>query len=147
MPVIIRSNADQLLNTLVGNGPAAPFTLGLMTQSGSEGYPGAEVSGGGYTRKSVLFATNAQGGIFNWTSVLFSAMPACVVAGYTIYDSQSRPVLWIDSGAGITVGTNETFTLSAGALVVYELAPGEYRATASGAISSLVSLSYDGMLL
>lgn len=88
------------LDWLTGNtttAPTLPLMVRLMTANGSDTTAGTEVTGSGYTPKSLAFSAAAAGATSNTALIRWDTLDATatvVVVGVEIWDSAATPVRW-----------------------------------------------------
>lgn len=82
---------------------------------GSASAPGAEVSGGSYSRKAVQFAAPSGGSIASSNTLTYTNMPATTVVGVEEYDANGTTRRWFGPlSTNKTTNAGDTFSVSAG---------------------------------
>lgn len=97
--------------------PTLPLRMALVTAAGTDSTAGTEVTGGSYTRKNLAVAAAVNGAVSNSADLTFTAMPACTVVGWEIWDSASTPIRWSYGpfDAPKTLAAGDEFKVIAGA--------------------------------
>ncbi|MET7924741.1 hypothetical protein ABZT43_12245 [Streptomyces sp. NPDC005349] len=89
--------SNQLLSWALGlsaTGPSGALQVALVTANGTTSAAGTEVTGGSYTRKTLVPAVVVNGASSNSTDLVWAGMPGVTVVGVEIWDSAATPVRW-----------------------------------------------------
>lgn len=116
--------AEKLLAFLDGTAwtPPAGVEVGLFVTPLNADDLGTEVSGGGYTRKTVSFAPAADGSISSFDAITWTPLDSATtrtIFGWGIYDDTTGDLLFYGRfTTPFTVAANRTLTLAAGAITI-----------------------------
>jgi len=94
--------------------PTTPLKVALVTVLGSAASAGTEVTGGTYSRQTIVPAAAFAESAASSAGITFGPMPACTVVGLEIYDSAGTPVRiwWGPLAASRTLAAGDTLTFS-----------------------------------
>ncbi|MEV0917857.1 hypothetical protein AB0I93_26815 [Streptomyces sp. NPDC049967] len=108
---------DWLMGTTT-TAPTTPLKVALVTTVGDDATAGTEVTGGSYARKNLTVAAATAGATANSADLQWSAMPACTIVGWEIWDSAGTPVrLWYGPlDADKTLAAGDEFKIAAAGL-------------------------------
>lgn len=121
---IVTTEGNRLLDASLGTityvAPTGPIKLALETITGTNTAVGTEVTGGSYTRQTIVFAAAAAGTAGNSNSITFTAMPATTVNGVEIYDSAgSARRSWVGAlTASKTTAAGDSLSFAASSITV-----------------------------
>lgn len=127
MSVLDTAEANRYLEALVGkttySATTGPIKVRLCTAVGSDGSPGTEVTGGGYTAGGQAVTTwNAAASrqITNNTVVSYTNMPVATVTSVEGYDSAGSPVrkFYGNLASSRTTASGDTLSFAASAIVL-----------------------------
>lgn len=113
--------SNQALAWMLGlsaTGPTGTLKVALVTAVGTASTAGTEVTGGGYSRQSLVVAAPVGGATSNSADLVWTNMPACTVVGVGVWDSAATPVRWWFGAltASRTVAAGDELRLVAGSL-------------------------------
>lgn len=113
--------AQQFLNFLRGVPPTVPAAVYVSLHTADPGDTGAnEVTGGGYTRKAVVFDVPSGKTMTNSVAVEFENLPTCTVTHAGLWDAETGGnFLWGDVlTEPKTVEAGNTLRFKAGAITI-----------------------------
>lgn len=102
-------------NTLLASSIVTGDKLALVTVGGSKSSAGTEVTGGSYARQSITAGTASAGSIASTAALNFTAMPACTLQGWEIWDSAGSNRKWFgvfSSKTGTAQTSGNTITIA-----------------------------------
>ena len=112
---------DHFTGTASTSAPSAVY-LGLSTASLNDDNSGTELSGSGYTRKAITFASASSGSIANNSAVEFPAATGSwgTVSHFGIYDASSSGNLLFHGAfsASKTIASGDILKVASGSLTI-----------------------------
>ena len=128
MPMTTYLENAVLNATLKGTTYTSPANvyMALYSTTNSQGTPGTELTGNGYSRQAVPFATSASGGIIqntgnatftasggDWTTAVSAAVMDASSAGNMLYFNNSMSTQTVQNGQSLTYQTGQvTITIT-----------------------------------
>jgi hypothetical protein len=115
--------ANRIINSTLKGTAFTPITQGylaLFTTNPTPAGTGTEVTGGSYARQAITLGTPANGQANNTNAIIYTAMPACSITYWGIYEGLTGTDLIyygnFDTAVNLTNG--DEIKLDANAIIV-----------------------------